>query len=257
MYEQNNFAMGFSQPQTNVAGFRPGIGKDEKEKVDEKREKTKLEIIQPDEFPSTFRSGLITTMDLCKKINAMFKSAVSDYWGSTILPNPSTGQLELVIYLKDLGNSDKIKLIQPVTNINKNSSIMNRLTSLNNRQLGKTIELTQDGKDIFEDFVIRNNGKVNWKQHTVEVTEAISTYQTNKYNIYLKVFNLDLPSVLKTLWGSRGENGESYSYSINYIRPVSQQNHIIEVKNYDNRAIEALAEKVGLIPTVGNFGIVR
>lgn len=261
MFSQQNYQPGVGGVMpTNFSTIRPGIGGVEKEEdnVNTTREKVHLDIVNPDKFPTTYSSALITTSDLCKKINGLFKGC-GDYWGSTLKPNPTNAQLELNIYLKDLGDSaGKIKLVQPVTNIDKRSSISNRLSALNNRQVGRTYELTQDGKDIFEEFLLRyNRNKINWKQHTQEVAENISMFQGSKYNIYLKLFNLDINAVLKKLWGSKGENGETYDYSIAYVRPITQTNHIIEVKNYDNKAIERIADQAGIIPTTGNFGIVR
>lgn len=224
-------------------------------------EPLKLEVTTPDEFSPTFETRYTTTQDLCKRINKMFKGAIGDYFGSTLLPNQMTGNMELCIYLKDTGNTDKIKMIEPVVNMQnpRSNDMASRIANLNQRNMGKTIQLTKEAKEIFDDFLAKpyNNQKVNWNQHAAEVSEQVSQFG-NRYNIYLKLYNLNLYAVLSKIWGNKAPEGGRYEYAMNIVKQVpGTNNFIVVVQRFHNNNIEEFASQVGLTPTVGNFNIVQ
>lgn len=228
----------------------------------EKYEPLRLETKVPDAFNPTFETRMITTQDLCKKIGGLFKNAVADYFGSTLLPNPTTGQLELCIFLKDAGASDKIKMIEPVVNMQgaRNNDMGSRIANLNSRNLGRTIQLTKDAQEIFEEFLLKpnyNSNKINWNNYAVECAEQVAAYG-GRYNIYIKISNLNLSSVLAKIWGEKADEGGRYDYQVLLVKPIPGTNNFITtVQRFHNNNIEEFASQVGLTPTVGSFNIIQ
>lgn len=226
-----------------------------------KYEPLRLEVKTPDGFNPTYETRLITTQDICKKVNGLFRNAISDFFGSTILPNPTTGQMELTIYLKDTGASDKVKMIEPVVSTNLGTNDMgSRIANLNSRNLGRTIQLTKDAQEIFQEFLLKpnyGNNKINWNNYSMECAEQVAAYG-GRYNIYIKLFNLNLNAVLAKIWGETATEGGRYEYSAVIAKPIpGTNNFIVTIQRFHNNNIEEFASQVGLTPTVGSFNIVQ
>lgn len=226
----------------------------------EGREKLKLTVAQPEEFVSTIKTMVTSTIDLTKKINGLFRAAgIVDFYGSTLKPNPTTGQLELVLYFKpDPSNNGGIHFVEPVTGQRTGStSGISRVLSLNTRNSGRTVQLSQDGKDVLEDLVQKGfNQKVDWNRYSAEVTEQVNF--GGYYNIYVKVYNLDLNKILRKIWGSKDQDGGRYEYSVNVNRVIpGSDNLIITVQQLSSKNVEEIAAKIGIVSGVGNFNIIK
>lgn len=224
-------------------------------------EPLRLVVEVPEKFGPTFETKFITSKDICKKISGLFKNSIGDFFGCTLLPNPTTGQLELCLFLKDLGQSDKVKMVEPVVNMSNpgRNDMGSRIANLNSRNAGKTMQLTQEAKELFEEFLLKPNynSKVNWNAHAVECSEQLSTFG-GKYNIYIKLYNLNLNAVIAKIWGEKAAEGGKYDYNISPVKQIpGTNNFVLTVQRYHNHNIEEFASQVGLTPTVGSFDIVQ
>ena len=225
------------------------------------REPLRLKVDKFDEFESTVGTSLITSMKLTKKINGLFRSAgIADFYGTTLRLNESTGQLELAAYFEPSNNIEdgRIYFAEPTTYQHRQStsSAFNRIASLNIRNSGRTLQLSQDGKDVFEELIFRNyNQKVDWNRYATEVVE---NGNFNRYNIYLKVQNIDINKVLKKIWGDRAEDGSRLDYQVSIARFISgSPNMVLSVQQLNEKVLNNLAEEIGIIGGTGSLGIVR
>lgn len=223
------------------------------------REKLNLNVEHPDEFKSTIKTTITNTVDLVKKINGFFRAmGIVDFYGSTLKPNPTTGQLELVLYFKPDNNTDGIHFVEPVVGqTNRNSNATARVLSLNTRNSGRTVQLSLDGKDVLQDFILKGyNQKIDWNRYSTEVTEQapFGSY----YNIYLRVYNIDINKILKCIWGGKDEQGGRYEYAININRVIpGSDNLIITIQQLNEKNLQEIAAKIGIVSGVGNFNIIR
>ena len=225
------------------------------------REPLRLKIDKFDEFKSTVGTSLITSMKLTKKINGLFRSAgIADFYGTTLRLNESTGQLELSAFFKPSNNIEdgRIYFAEPAAYQHRQSasSAFNRIASLNSRNAGRTIQISQDGKDVFEELIFRNyNQKIDWNRYATEVVENGSF---NNYNIYLKVQNIDINKVLKKIWGDKAEDGSRLDYQVSIARFISgSPNMVLSVQQLNEKVLNNLAEEIGIIGGTGSLGIVR
>lgn len=229
----------------------------------ETREKMRLNVKKHDEFPSTVGTALMTSMKLTKEINALFRAAgIRDFYGSTLRLNESTGQLELAVFFKPDSNANPangVYFVEPASASTRqgSTSAFNRIASLNTRNSGRTIQLSEDGKDVFEELVFRNNynQKIDWNRYAIEVVE---NGNFGNYNLYLQVCNIDINKVLKKIWGANNEDGSRLDYQVSVVRYVAgTPNMILSIQQLNEKTLNKLAEEVGIVSGTGSLGIVR
>lgn len=227
------------------------------------REKMKLEV-KSRKFDGVNSTELTTTVDLAKMINSLFRPVFSDYEGCLVQP-VNDGSLTVTLFLKDKGqvNDGSIKAMissRDMAKENKDSAVA-RVLSLNNTLSPKKYSLTQDAKDILEDFLIVpfRNGKIQWNNYVTEVNEQNGYQQT----IYLQVMNLDLNKILRVIYGDKIEDGSKVVYNANIIKPIGvainglEQTFMVNVIQLNVSKLEEVAQKVGVNPTIGNIRMVR
>jgi len=226
-----------------------------------KREKTSLTLEEPLVFGDTYETKITTLRKLSKTIAGLFDGAFQDFVGCNIVPEVNTGQLKLALFFKDNGGNDII----PLDHIQNNNrgvrpSIANRISSFNARNRNKTLELSQDLKDVLSDFIpTGRKNNVNWNQHVTEVT----TQSTIGYTIYIQVTGFDINRILKVLYGGQDEDGSRIDYNIQVLRPIGQinysanQDYLVSILKVNNKAVEELTKDVGMMPSVGDIPMVR
>lgn len=226
----------------------------------EERKKLRLDVKQHDEFPSTVGTALMTSMKLTKDINALFRSAgIQDFYGSRLDLNQSTGQLELAIFFKpENHNGNGVYFVEPASAGTRQgtTAAFNRISSMDARNSGRTIQLTQDGKDVFDELIFKNyNQKVDWNRYAIETVE---NGNFGNCNLYLQVINININQILKKIWGDRTEDGSRLDYQVSVVRYVAgSPNMILSIQQLNEKTLNKLAEEVGIVSGIGSLGIVR
>lgn len=227
----------------------------------EKREKVTLNV-EPAAFPGTMKTALTTTNALVKAIYAMFQGVNNDFEGCTLEPNRANGQLELTLYFTDkpMVGGNKIKNVTNVVNNDPTASPMERIRAVNVRNSNRLFDLTDDTKDILEDFIFGpRNQKINWKQHLIEKTDRGQV----GYRVYVAVVGIDISKVLKKLYGAVNEEGERVDYQLNIITPInsnfaqSVQNYLISIIQLNNKSVEKLCSEIGVNANTGSIPMFR
>ena len=236
------------------------------------RKKPRLELQGAPEFKGTVKTSYTTTQDLCKDINKIFSEVISDYEGCMIEPD-AYGNLSLKIYLAGDKPEDvnKVKCLEKIGSGTVNN-VFDRLSNFNRSQSSRYFALTEDAKDILEEFVYAPNGKKpNWNSIAVEFTDNSGWGAGQR--IYTKV-QLDLKRVIKKMYGKKLADGGYADYMISMVRPLgydfsAQQgmmynpaalvsNYIISIAQLDSKELERLCKEIGIAPqSTTGFAIVR
>lgn len=222
-------------------------------KQKEKRNKAKL-VVERTEFDGTVKSKTTTTTKLSIMVNQLFKAAFDDYTGCQIAPD-QTGRLQVMLFFR-AGNPTKTSMVQPVDNVNKHSTMNQKLQALHSRnESPRKFEMTEYGKEIMEDFILPNagNGKYNWNQLSFEVPEQTMT----GYAVYLKVFGVNINKIISTIYG-KGTDETRFEYDIQIIRPLPMgQNYLVSIQQLNCADVEELCREFGMQQQVGTIQMVR
>lgn len=243
---------------TNYANTERKTGKGNQQ---ERKKKARLYLEEPLEFVGTIDGHVTTTVDLAKNINSLFNTAFDDYEGSVISQN-HLGELTASLFFRDTGAGNIEPIVKPnVRGSNRTMSPAERVRNINLRNTNKTYTLSEELKEILEQFLnIPHKGKPNWDRMYNEVSERMYGGMTN---IYVRVDNININKVLKVLYGSETASGDRLEYNITVMKPVgmnapgANQNHIIKVDRLNVKEIERLANKVGMMPSVGTIPMIR
>lgn len=225
----------------------------------QKREPLNL-TIEPVEFDGLLKTKFTTTVELAKTVNEMFRPVFSDYEGCLILPN-QMGGFDTIVYFCDKGIQDeRLKALRPVVQ-QGNLNISQRINNLNRRYQNKTYELTEDCKDIFSEFMVkeRNSNKVRWNQLVVEKAE-------NNYNsctIHVQLNGIDIMKILKKIYGSTVK-GNRTDYSMKLERGIGVvngaglfANYLVSILQLDTKEVERVAQSVGMVPLADTIPMVK
>lgn len=238
-----------------------------------KEQKDKARIsVKAIEFKGTFKSELTTLVDLCVEVNKLFRPIFANYDGCVISLNGYNGQLETSLYFKATPNAasydnDKIKAVVPRAELLKrNNNALDRITSFNMRTSTKQYDATQEFKEMMEEFMSMSafggGKKINWNNLIVERVENGNQQFYNTYNILVEVKGLDILKILRKIYG-KNVDGNRVDYNINLVKPMGNNvmgpgtNYMINIQQLNTSEVEKLANKVGMIPSVGTIPIVR
>lgn len=212
--------------------------------------------IEPIPFDGLLKSKIISTIDLSKLVNSVFKNALADYEGCIILPMQN-GQFDCTLYFKDHGGpvrgGDQIKNLISVSGQNRVGSAVDKITAFNNRTSNKLYSLSEETKQILSEFInIKKNQKINWNQLVFE--QAEQAY--NATIVYVKVCGIDIVRILKKIYGGKVD-GDRRDYNITLMRPTGLNNYLISIQQLDTKEVEKLAQSVGIIQTGNSIAMIR
>ena len=228
---------------------------------DSKENKYAIKVEETLPFDATLKSQYITTLDLCKIINGLFRPVFADYEACMTYIDPN-GNVQVDPYFKEHGTvNGKQKNIKPFNQKNNNNDIMARLRSVSNNNTGRNIDLTDETKEALSEFMIGpyNNNKVNWSQCVFEITER----SYNGYSVYLKVRAVDVYKIIKKVFGNTNEEGNYVDYKIDIIKPTGMMisgatnNFLLTITQLDTKMVEELYKEIGMIPSQGTIPMVR
>lgn len=231
-------------------------------------EKIKI-AMDPIDFTANVKSKLTTTFALGEKvIGPLFRSVFSDYEGCLV--KFEMGRLTAELYFNAARPTDesKYRAVQMIgggdINDDNKATMEQKIKRLNNMFKPNKYELTEDAKELLIDFMSRNvinhNSKtVNWQQQLTEITENVS-YNVAAQNIYVKLDNIDIIQILRTVYGVR-EDESPVDYSISAIRQVggtsTTPNMLINIARLNVNETSKIANEIGIQPSTNQVFILR
>ena len=203
----------------------------------------KLDMEAHAPFNPVADTAITTANDLCKIINSIFSEVFKDYYGCklnvTYVSNYYSYVIAPVLYFKVLDKSeytkDAVTAFIPMSEIEADNPIarVRRYTRMaaNN---GVKVEMTENGKSILEEFVIKNN-KIN---NNIRLKDEFDWSQA--YNVipketgtYINVFKLDIISLLRMIYGDKAADGSRQYYNITPNGPIGAMNQYQKPSNWN------------------------
>ena len=234
----------------------------------EAAERERLAVaMDPVDFTANVKSKLITTFALGEKIiSPLFRSVFSDYEGCLV--KFEMGRLTAELFFNDAKphDDDKYRAIQLIGgNPDKNNgSMFEKIQRLNNSFKPNKYELTDEAKELLIDFMPRhlinkNSGTINWQPNISEVCESVS-YHTAAQHIYVKLSNVDIISILRTVYGNK-EDDSYVEYEMNIIKQVGSNstypNMLINIARLNVNETQKIATDIGIQPAVNQIFMLR
>ena len=233
-------------------------------------EATKKQIsiaMDPIDFSANVKSKLITTWALGERIiGPLFRSVFSDYEGCLV--KFEMGRLTAELYFNNARPEDenKYRAIQIIGGIDESGkgTMEQKIKRLNNMFKPNKYEMTEEAKELLVDFMSRavvnpSSKTVNWQQQLTELTETVS-YNTAAQHIYVKLSNIDIIQVLRTVYGTR-EDDSPVDYTINAIRQVggnsTNPNMLINIARLNVNETSKIANEIGIQPSVNQIFMLR
>lgn len=256
--------MNVSKLRATMQGYDNG-GNQTMEKERSLQQPVTLRVEEPEEFDGLIKSKIITSIELAKKINSLFRPTFSDFEGCTLMPDQS-GMFQVSLYFKDKGNPGpaQIKNISSImVNTNGKSDVMARITNMNRINSSKKYDLTEQTKQALTEFMF--NGVINYNKNSVNWGQCVTEASENAYNgysIFVRVANLDIMKIIKKIYGNK-INGSNVEYQMSIIRPTNGQintpnaNFLINISQLNTKQVEKLCYEIGMVPVQGNLPIIR
>ncbi len=220
-----------------------------------KRENNKVWIntMQPMNFCVASEVTFISTNELSKKINYMFKHTFSDCQGC-VLQTDGKNKIDLMLYFDDnkstsVGNIKAIERVSYAEPKNINDQILN----FNTRSTKHVYRLTKEAKDIFTQFLPKNNKRnTNWNYHFEEKYLGDGF----KQSILCVIHNLDVTAVIEQIFGkyavtSNGNDRLAYRVFIEkpltYVIEGKATNFQLRIERMYINNSKLIAEQLGTI----------
>lgn len=262
-------------PQFNPAGASVGtpelpsgvISKKLKEGETEFKIKT-----SPIAFDSTTDAKLMTTLDVGTLINALFRKVFKDYEGCQIVLDPAQNRWKANLFFRKNANASTENAVENIIPLsskaeaaNGKPSIGRRIESISMLTSNISYKLTDATTDVLSMYYMpwekNKKGEPNWKVLATEQQEPIA-YGYNGSNIYVRIANLDVILLLKSIYGEKNELDHWVDYSITPIRPVTQfqsntPNLLLSVQRVDCEVVKELYAKIAGAPVQGTLAIIR
>ena len=215
-------------------------------------QKAKINIeVSREKFEGEFETKGVTNTELCKKINAFFKAACSDFVGSELVIAPTTSnssdnyitqQLSigqdcnaynrnrppyLVLYFRDnkVQDASKIKVLQLFNAVN-NASGLNYLTGIARSQNSyRRYTLTDPAKKFLSKFVVKQheNENIDWENENSEMkfVHEIVNQEINmpQPTITVKIVGLEIGRILPYLF--EPGDGSDVEYQLRVVKSVN------------------------------------
>ena len=233
--------------------------------------------IESCEMESLTKNKLITTRDLGRMVNKVFRTAMPEYEGSRVYPEGYSVVAD-IFFAERTQNTDfsngKIKVLQRRDVQDKNgkrkaSSIIDSYNSRN--KTSNAYELTQQGRDALSEFIDpvyfkgnMNDHKIDWKKVTSEMVERVDYFNNSRALFRVKI---DLRRLLSKIYGKK--NGKSLlMYDITVCRPLNQMQdpatgnimsseYLLNIVQLDKDSLDKALNDAGFSINAGSLNINR
>lgn len=213
------------------------------------------------EFKAASGSIYTTTRNLGASIAQTLRRVSDDVVACTVYPDPKTGLKATLILTNKPSVEGKTKLVVTPKQKEIGKGVFARMTERSTSDFRQLLELTDEGQaklaDIIPAVYFRNNNPIyNFKQDgTVNWTNASKDFVEGGYSLIggephaYKAIIVDLPKFLQKMYGRTNEKGETFLYTVNVVRPESNNNYplvgqtnisyIIQITQINEAIVEA------------------
>ncbi len=230
----------------------------------------KLDMDAHAPFNPVADTAITTTDDLAKTINSIFSEVFKDYYGSMIrveyMPSYCSYVVVPMLFFKVLDKreytGDAVTAFIPMSEMAADNPVarVQRLSRIAAAS-GIRVEMTENGKSILEDFVIKGNN-INNNVHLKEDFDWTQAYNVIPGNdgTLIRVFKLDVFNLLRMIYGDKAADGSKQYYNItpngtigaiNQYQKPSNWNLIIMRLNSSN--LSYAAKQLGLYVQTQEF----
>ena len=228
--------------------------KKELKDAETKREPYKIEIESLD-FKEDFSGKFLTSNELCKLTNEIFRAAFADYVGSQFeLVN---GMPMISLYFDHAKTKNGTYACERVGAKQSGNNVIDRTRS-RDQQLreGDRYHLTEDGIDVIKVLLsprFYNQGKPNWKNIVSDVADrtATSMYQPQQIQQLTKVVGIDPKAICKLIYGEK-EDDSFLDYDVVVKANLSQglvnsyPNYLLSITKAYTAHIQKTYENLGI-----------
>lgn len=227
------------------------------------------------EMEGISKSKLITTKDLCKLVNKVFRPTMPEFEGSRIFVNGNEIVTELFFMERRNASFENgaIKVLQRKSDKAKEESRRGNgfgiISNYNNRnKVATAYDLTEFGQDALSEFIDSRNFKnyndsiVNWNKCLNEITER-NMYGNS--NVFVKV-TIDIHKILGKIYGTKSANGPVF-YEVGLVRPLMQmrdpsgnifvRDWMFNIVQLDKGILDKALSDAGIGANTGDLGIIR
>ena len=151
---------------------------------EEKREKFRIELEQPEEFDPIFEGKYITSSEFCRLTNELMRSVFADYEGSKFFMAGGFPNLILTFNHRQYPDDAVVALTRGDMKVNRNNVVEGIRGRDRLMKDGDRFYLSQDGEDALSELLTDqafNRGKPKWKDI---VQPTVDRNIGNYYNQY-------------------------------------------------------------------------
>jgi hypothetical protein len=234
---------------------------------DSKREPYKVEI-DPIDFEQDCSLKFVRSTDLCRLANEYFRAAFADFEGSTFSVDQGYATISLYFNHKEV---DGVRAVERAAGKTVGNTIMDKTRGRDLQyKEGDRYHITDDGADIIKSLLIPrlyNNGKPNWKNIVVDITDrtSMNVFRMQQPNQLTKISGIDPRQICALIYGKKDNNGEYIDYGIEIkanldiragLIPGNQApDYVLAVTRAFNGNLQKTYEKFGL--NAGGSTIIR
>ena len=238
-----------------------------------KRDPYKIELAENVPFNSIASSVYISSSDLMKLVNELFRGAFADFEGSVFetARNAGIGAEPTVSLFFNHGKyEDQPTACERSNGKNVGNALLDR-TRNRDRQImeGDRYIISEDGKDVIAPLLTQrnfNNGNPNWKLLVGDFVDTASTgfFTMTQAPQYTKISGLSINKLCSLIYGEK-LNGKNYEYDVKIAggintpwggSPQLTVNYMLIVNRVDRDEVAKVYEKLGY-NVLGGSRIVR
>lgn len=214
--------------------------------------------MKPIPFEEDFSGKIITSVQLCKLTNQLYRAGFADYAGCTF--EVLNGVPVMSFYFNHTRpTEDGVYACERGDGKTAGNTILDR-TRNRDRQMreGDRYKITEDGKDVISKLLhprFYNNGKPQWGNIVSDITDrsAANFYNPNAAVQLTKITGIDPRRICAKLWGS--EEDSDYGLEVksnlafnNPTMPGAQQNpnYVISITKAFSENIKKTYESLGM-----------
>lgn len=223
------------------------------EKKEEKqREKYTVEV-EPMEFTADAQCMTLTSSDLCKLVNTLFKAAFADFDGSKFEMNGNIPTITLAFRHIKHDDEAGYYACEMASGKKSGSTVIDRSRTYDRLiKEGDRYYLTDDGKDVLKELLIprfASRPNLNWGEVVADFVDSSGSYFNYNKETKTKVMYVDPNALCAKIFGDKG-----YSYSVqvrgdlfaNRPQGWMGNNYVLNILRVDNAEIQNTYAKLGI-----------
>lgn len=228
---------------------------------EEARKKYQINVLEPADFDPGIEEGFKTTQRIALAVNQLFRMGFADYAGCAVAcPMVDGSRVVMILYprfyvfAENQYKDDLHYAFRP--NTLKNDNLASKVASITSPvpNLKAMVKMTQDGKDVMEEFLFpmqkRNNSKIKWEDQ-YQVSRMNGPSQNGQ--LIVTFGSLDPLAIIRRVYGTCDEEGYPYTYEVNPVRPINtamnngMQNWVVHMRRAKAGAAERAAADAGIM----------